>query len=114
MVVTGARAVSTQNAAGDHVKESSHRASSRSSSSSSSASGSFTEETSVLTKTIEEKTVRQGNLAVEVEKPKFQLSEAKSTFLADEDSLPSWMAVAPPRRRSGKSDRGSSITPSSC
>ena len=67
--------------------------SSRNSSSSSSSSGdeqlhslaSFTEETSVLTKTIEEKTVRQGSLAVEVEKPKFQLCEAKSTLLADKE-----------------------------
>ena len=46
---------------------------------------SFTEKTSVLTKTIEEKTVRQGSLAVEVEKPKFQLSEAKSTLLAGKE-----------------------------
>ena len=110
--------VSTQNAAGDHVKESSHRViSSRSSSSSSEdkqlhSLASFTEETSVLTKTIEEKKVRQGSLAVEFEKPKFQLSETKSSLLAGEDL--SWMAVAPRRRRSGKSDRGSSMTPSSC
>ena len=82
--------VSTQNTAGDHVKESSHRViSSRNSSSSSGdeqlhSLACFTEDTSVLTKTIEEKTVRQGSLAVEVEKPKFQLCEAKSALLADE------------------------------
>ena len=76
MFVTGVRAVSTQNAAGDHVKESSHRViSSRNRSSSSGdeqlhSLACFTEDTSVLTKTIEEKTVRQGSLAVEVEKPK--------------------------------------------
>ena len=43
-----------------------------------------TEEISVLTKAIEEKTVRQGTLAVEVEKMKSELSEAERTLLADE------------------------------
>ena len=89
--VTSVRSVSTQNAAGDHVTESSHRVSSGRNSSSSSGDeqlhslASLTEETSVLTKTAEEKTVRQGSLAVEVEKPKFELSEAKNTLLVGEE-----------------------------
>ena len=42
---------------------------------------SFTEESSVSTETIQEKTVRQGNLAVEVVKPKFQLSQRALSWL---------------------------------
>ena len=104
--------MSTQNAAGDHVKESSHRVSSSSSCNRSRSSGdeqfhslaSFAEETSVLTTSIDEKTARQGNLALEVGKPKFQLSEAKSALLA----------LAPPRCRSAKGDKGSFRTSPSC
>merc|ERR1712136_154153 len=44
-----------------------------------------TQEISVLTKTIEEKTVRVGTMAVEVEKMKAELSEAERTLLADKE-----------------------------
>ena len=44
-----------------------------------------TREISVLTKTIEEKTVRLGTLAVEVEKMKSELSESEKTLLADQE-----------------------------
>ena len=39
----------------------------------------------MMTKTIEEKTVRHGSLAVEVEKMKSQLSEAQRTLSADKE-----------------------------
>ena len=42
-----------------------------------------TEEMSVLTKTTEEKTVRQMSLAVDVEEMESERSEAESTLLAD-------------------------------
>ena len=44
-----------------------------------------TQEISVLTKTIEEKTVRVGTLAVEVEKMKSVLSVSEKTLLADQE-----------------------------
>merc|ERR1712012_90889 len=44
-----------------------------------------TQEISVLTKTIEQKTARVGTLAVEVEKMKSELSEAEKTLLADQE-----------------------------
>ena len=42
-----------------------------------------TEEVSVLTKTLEEKTVRQMSLAVDVEEMESERSEAESTLLAN-------------------------------
>ena len=45
------------------------------------------QEISVLTKTIEEKTVRVGTLAVEVEKMKSVLSVSEKTLLADQEKL---------------------------
>ena len=42
-----------------------------------------TEEMSVLTKTIEEKTVRQKSMAVDVREMKSERTEAESTLLAD-------------------------------
>ena len=51
---------------------------------------------SVLTKIIEEKTVRQGSFAVEVEKMKSDLAEAERTLVADKarSGLPNRLAVA--------------------
>ena len=131
MFVTILRVVSTQNAPGDHVTESSHRDSSRGSSNSSSSSGdeqlqslaqlssqrirdgmaSFTEEISVLTRTVEETTIRQGNVTVEDEKLKHQFPVVPSWPLWSR--LSSGMAVAPPRRQSGNIFKGSCVTPSS-
>ena len=65
----------------------------------------ITEEISVLTKGIGETTVRQGTLAVEVEKLKSEFSEAEKTLLTDKE-LASKLKIATPRPPSGRSDRG--------
>ena len=58
-----------------------------------------------MTKTIEEKTVRHGSLAVEVEKMKSQLPEAQRTLsLQTRSWLLSWMAVAPPKLQSERNN----------
>ena len=61
-----------------------------------------TEEVFVLTKTIEEKTVRQGWLAVEAEKMKSEPSRWRGFSRQVRSWVPTWMAVAPSRRQCGR------------
>ena len=63
------------------------------------------QEISVLTKTIKEKTARVGTLAVEVVKMKSVLAVSEKTLLANQE-MASKLKIAPPRPPSGRSARG--------